>query len=280
MTTRPQETPMTSGCTSEGTLREAVRQRYARVAQGETPLTADHIASAVGYDERDLHAVPAGANLGLGCGNPVALAALRPGEVVLDLGSGAGFDAFLAAAAVGPEGRVIGVDMTPEMIAKAQENARKAGIDNAEFRLGTIENLPIADAQVDVVISNCVINLSPDKPRVFHEAFRVLKPGGRLMISDIVLGMPLPERVRASIKAYVGCIAGASLRSGYLQAIADAGFVDVEVVGETDATALLAGTQPSDPLVAEMLAAFGDAEELRRHLATAASIKMSARKPA
>jgi arsenite methyltransferase len=270
---------MTTPCRTEDGIRDAVRQRYARVAQGSTPPAADDVASAVGYNQRDLQAVPTGANLGLGCGNPVALAALRPGDVVLDLGSGAGFDAFLAAAAVGSEGRVIGVDMTPEMIAKAQENARKAGIGNTEFRLGTIENLPVDDERVDVVISNCVINLSTDKPKVFREAFRVLKPGGRLLVSDMVLGMPLPERVRASIQAYVGCIGGASLKSGYLQAIADAGFTDVEVVGETDATALLAGARPSDPLVAEMLAAFGDAEELRRHLASAASIKVSARKP-
>ena len=147
------------------------------------------------------------------------------------------------------------------------------------FRLGTIEDLPVEDASVDVVISNCVINLAPDKPRVFREAFRVLRPGGRLLVSDIVLGMPLPERVRASVEAYVGCIAGAALRSDYLRTIADAGFADVGVVGETDASALLAGAQPCDPLVAAVLAAFGDAEELRRHLASTTSIKVSARKP-
>jgi arsenite methyltransferase len=273
------EPTMATCCSSEETLREAVRRRYARVAEGETPAAADQMASAVGYDERERRAVPEGANLGLGCGNPGALAALRPGETVLDLGSGAGFDAFLAAAAVGPAGRVIGVDMTPEMVAKAGDNARKAGIGNAVFRLGTIEDLPVEDEAVDVVISNCVINLSPDKPRVFREAFRVLRPGGRLLVSDIVLGMPLPERVRASVEAYVGCIAGAALRSDYLRTIADAGFADVEVVGETDASALLSGAQSCDPLVAAVFAAFGDAEELRRHLASTTSIKVSARKP-
>jgi arsenite methyltransferase len=270
---------MTTPYRTEDGIRDAVRERYARVAEGSTPPAADDVASAVGYGAQDLQAVPEGANLGLGCGNPVALAALRPGEVVLDLGSGAGFDVFLAAAAVGQEGRVIGVDMTPQMIAKAQENARKVGSGNTEFRLGTIEDLPVEDDEVDVVISNCVINLSTDKPKVFREAFRVLRPGGRLMVSDIVLGMPLPERVRASVDAYVGCVGGASVKGDYLQAIADAGFTDVEVVGHTDATALLAAAQPSDPLVAEMLAAFGDAEELRRHLASAGSIKVSARKP-
>ncbi len=270
---------MSTSCRTDSRIRDAVRERYARVAEGSTPPAADDVASAVGYAERDLAAVPEGANLGLGCGNPVALASLRPGEVVLDLGSGAGFDVFLAAAAVGEEGRVIGVDMTPEMIAKARQNAGKIGSGNTEFRLGTIEDLPVPDDVVDVVISNCVINLSTDKPRVFREAFRVLRPGGRLLVSDIVLGMPLPERVRASVNAYVGCVGGASVKGDYLRAIADAGFTDVKVVGETNATALLAAARPSDPLVAEMLAAFGDADELRRHLAAAASMKVSARKP-
>jgi arsenite methyltransferase len=267
--------------------RATVRERYGRIAEESTSCcgAADSRAAAVsrriGYSEAEIGAAPQGANLGLGCGNPTALASLRPGETVLDLGSGAGFDAFLAARAVGPEGHVIGVDMTPAMIAKAQDNARAAGITNTEFRLGTIEELPIEDASVDVVISNCVINLSPDKPRVFREAFRVLKPGGRLLVSDIVLRTPLPERIRASVEAYVGCVAGAALKSDYLGAIVDAGFSDVRVAQETDASALLSAacTGTPDPLVAEVIAAVGDAEELRRLATGVASLAVSARKP-
>ena len=177
--------------------------------------------------------MPEGANLGLGCGNPVALASLKEGEVVVDLGSGAGFDAFLAAGKVGPGGRVIGVDMTPEMIDKARGNATKGGFENVEFRLGEIENLPLADGSADVVISNCVINLSPDKPGVFKEAFRVLRPGGRLLVSDIVLLKELPEFIMASAQAYIGCISGAMLKNEYLNAIKAAGFTGVDIVGET-----------------------------------------------
>ncbi|MDH4067872.1 MAG: arsenite methyltransferase, partial [Dehalococcoidia bacterium] len=172
-------------------------------------------------------------NLGLGCGNPVALASLKEGEVVLDLGSGAGFDCFLAASRVGPQGKVIGVDMTPEMLDKARENVRQGNYQNVEFRLGEIENLPVADNSVDVIISNCVINLSQDKPKVFKEAFRVLKPGGRLMVSDIVLLGDLPREILNSVEAYVGCIAGASKKIDYLEAIKAAGFTQVEVVDET-----------------------------------------------
>ena len=198
-------------------VREAVRRRYGAVAAGATTApTAERIARTAGYTENQLDAVPEGANLGLGCGNPVALASLRPGEVVLDLGSGAGFDAFLAARAVGSAGRVIGVDMTEEMIAKARANAVKAELPNVEFRLGTIEALPVDDASVDAIISNCVINLSPDKPAVFREAFRVLRPGGRLMLSDLVALGELPASVRQSMAAYVGCVAGVSLKDEYL----------------------------------------------------------------
>ena len=168
--------------------------------------------------------IPEGANLGLGCGNPVALASLRPGETVLDLGSGGGIDCFLAARKVGPEGRVIGVDMTAEMIHLARENAQKSGLKNVEFRLGEIENLPLEDGSVDAVISNCVINLSTDKERVFREIYRVLKPGGRMMVSDIVLDGELPAKVKDSVAAYTGCIGGALKRDDYLAAIVKAGF--------------------------------------------------------
>jgi len=185
-----------------------------------------------GYDATDLAAVPEGANLGLGCGNPVAMAALKPGETVLDLGSGAGFDAFLAAQRVGPEGRVIGVDMTPEMIARATSLARKHGYGNVEFRQGDIEALPVDDASVDVILSNCVVNLAPDKAKVFREAFRVLKPGGRVHVSDLVLARPLPEALLQDMDAYAACISGAMLKDDYLAAIRAAGFQGVAVASE------------------------------------------------
>ena len=170
----------------------------------------------------------------MGCGNPVALASLKKGEVVLDLGSGAGFDAFLAANQVGETGRVIGVDMTPEMLEAARGNAEKGGYKNVEFRLGEIENLPVDDSSIDVIISNCVINLSPDKAAVFKEAYRALKPGGRLMVSDIVLLGELPESVRNSPEAYVSCIAGASMKSDYMKMIKNAGFKNVKAVNSPE----------------------------------------------
>ena len=194
---------------------------------------AQDISKKVGYVDEELASVPEGANLGLGCGNPVALASLAEGETVLDLGAGAGFDCFLAANKVAKTGKVIGVDMTPEMLEKARENAQKGDYTNIEFRLGEIENLPVADNSVDVIISNCVINLSPDKERVFSEALRVLKPGGRLMVSDIVLLKELPDFIRSSIAAYIGCLAGAMMKDDYLAAIRGVGFEPVEVVDET-----------------------------------------------
>ena len=226
-------------------IKRVVREGYAKVAKEEkvfsVPLTsccggaslAGEISKKIGYTEHDLATVPEGANLGLGCGNPVALASLHEGDIVLDLGAGAGFDCFLAAQRVGVSGRVIGVDMTPEMIAKARENAQKSNYNNVEFRLGEIEHLPVADNSVDVTISNCVINLVPDKRATFAEIFRVLKPGGRLMISDIVLLKELPDFIKNSAAAYVGCISGALMKDEYLKTIREAGFEAVQIVEET-----------------------------------------------
>ncbi|MGA9753385.1 MAG: arsenite methyltransferase [Acidobacteriota bacterium] len=229
---------------NDDSIKRSVREHYADVARGGSPCcgpaapgccgpgSASAVGEAIGYSREDLSAVPEGANLGLGCGNPLALSDLREGETVVDLGSGAGFDCFLAAHRVGTAGRVIGVDMTPEMIERARANASKAGLANVEFRLGEIEHLPVADASADMIISNCVINLSTDKPQVFREALRVLKAGGRLMVSDLVLLRPLPESVRGSVEAYAGCISGAMLKEEYLRAMAEAGFSEVELVGE------------------------------------------------
>src|SRR4030065_778433 len=217
-------------------VRKVVREGYAQVAKGGSsccapqnscccaPDIATDISKKIGYTDDDIQSVPEGANLGRGCGNPVAVSSLKEGEIVLDLGSGAGFDCFLAANIVGKTGKVIGVDMTPEMIEKARENARKGNYENIEFRLGEIENLPVADNHVDAVISNCVINLSPDKDRVFQEAFRVLKPGGRLMVSDIVLMRELTDSIKKSVAAYVSCVAGAAMKDEYLENIKSAGF--------------------------------------------------------
>jgi arsenite methyltransferase len=194
--------------------------------------TNEQVSKMIGYSEEEMNAVPEGANLGLGCGNPTALASLKEGERVLDLGLGAGFDCFLAAKKVGKQGKVIGVDMTPEMLDKARANAKKGKYTNVEFRLGEIENLPVADNSVDVIISNCVINLAPNKKRVFEEAFRVLAPKGRLMVSDIVLLKPLPESIQKNVEAYAGCISGAEIKDKYLELIRKAGFREVKVIEE------------------------------------------------
>lgn len=217
--------------------KKVVREEYAKVAEERrsccgTPDSAQNISRKVGYSEDELKSVPEGANLGLGCGNPVAIASLKEGETVLDLGSGPGLDCFLAADKVGRNGRVIGIDMTPEMIDKARANAGEFNYTNVEFRLGEIEYLPVADNSVDVVISNCVINLSPDKDRVFKETFRVLKPGGRIMVSDMVLSKELPDFIKDSVDAYVGCISGAIPKDQYVKTVADAGFEEVEIVDE------------------------------------------------
>jgi len=225
-------------------VREKVRAGYGQIARsggsccgstptccGSPPAEAEWLARQVGYSAEELGALPDGANLGLSCGNPNALAALKPGEVVLDLGAGGGFDVFIAGQKVGPTGRVIGVDMTPEMIAKARRNAaayrQRSGLDNVEFRLGEIEHLPVADASVDVAISNCVINLSPDKAQVWREIARVLKPGGRVAVSDLALLKPLPPAITQMVEALVGCVAGAVLISETERMAREAGLAEI-----------------------------------------------------
>ena len=217
-------------------LRELVQEGYTRVARGisrPAGSSIDDLSRRIGYEEKQLDAVPEGANLGVGCGNPTAIDALQPGETVVDLGSGAGMDVFLAARQVGPTGHVIGVDMTDAMLDKARDNASRTGVTNVEFRKGNIEALPIEDASVDVIISNCVINLSPEKDKVYGEAYRVLRPGGRIMVSDLVLARALPEALLQNLDVYLGCVGGASLRDEYLETIRKAGFSEVRVDGET-----------------------------------------------
>jgi len=224
-------------------IKKIVKEGYAKVAKqhssccNHTSLcssvnSAKNISKNIGYTDKELKAVPDGANLGLGCGNPVAFASLKKGDIVLDLGSGAGFDCFLAADRIGGTGKVIGIDMTPEMIEKARGNAKKGKYKNVEFRLGEIENLPVADNSVDIIISNCVINLSPDKRRVFREAFRVLTPGGRLMVSDLVLRKELPDIIKNSIEAYIGCLSGAIMKDEYIGYIKMAGFYKIKIIDE------------------------------------------------
>ncbi|MDA8232609.1 MAG: arsenite methyltransferase [Magnetospirillum sp.] len=210
----------------------------------QSPPSAGDMSRRMGYSADDLSQAPEGSNLGLGCGNPQALAALRPGEVVVDLGSGAGFDCFLAARQVGPAGRVIGVDMTHEMLAKARENARRVGAANVEFRLGEIEHLPIADNTADVVISNCVINLSPDKPQVFREAFRVLKPGGRLAVSDVIRFAPMPPALAEDAGLLCGCVAGAATKTDIEHWLATAGFQHVRVEAKPESRDLIGDWAP------------------------------------
>jgi arsenite methyltransferase len=221
-----------------GDIRTVVREKYGEIAEGKRSgcgcggPCGDDALLTLGYTEEQKRAVPEGADLGLGCGNPLGHAAVKPGETVLDLGSGAGVDCFLAARETGPAGRVIGVDMTPSMVEKARANAAKGGYANVEFRLGEIEHLPVADASVNCIISNCVVNLSPDKPQVFRDALRVLRPGGRMLVSDLVLTRPLTPAMQQDVTLYVGCVAGASLKDDYLAMIRAAGFVEVAVVEE------------------------------------------------
>jgi len=215
-------------------VRKSVRDSYAKVAKKGSSCCEDSskstdVSKIIGYSQEELTSIPDASNMGLGCGNPTTIASLKEGEVVLDLGSGGGLDCFLASQKVGQTGKVIGVDMTPDMLDLARDNAEKNNFTNVEFRLGEIENLPVADNSVDIIISNCVINLSPEKQRVFDEAYRVLKPGGRIAISDIVLLKPLPDAIRDNKKLLAACISGAELKNRYLEMIETAGFKDIQV---------------------------------------------------
>lgn len=260
-------------------VRSAVREGYARIAEtgawrpmagetdaasccagggccGPTSFSNDELARAVGYATAELETLPDGANLGLSCGNPTAIAALRPGEIVLDLGSGGGFDCFIAGPRVGAAGRVIGVDMTPAMLSRARGNLaayrERSGLDNVEFRLGEIEHLPVADASVDVVISNCVLNLSPDKPQVWREIARVLKPGGRVAVSDLALLKPLPDAIRGQLEALVGCIAGAALVDEVRAMMTGAGLREIRLVAKPEYVAAMTDSQT--PLYQQVVA--------------------------
>lgn len=273
---------------NDGGIRKYVRDRYAGIAREGGSCcapkasccagsAADALSRKIGYSEEQVKAVPEGANLGLGCGNPIAFASIEKGETVLDLGSGAGFDCFLAASAVGPKGRVIGVDMTPEMVEKARENARRGGYENVEFRLGEIEHLPAADGSVEAVISNCVINLSTAKDKVFAEAFRVLKNGGRVMISDLVLSRELPQPVAGSLAAYAGCISGAVMKNAYLRMIEAAGFRDVRIEEENSFSF---GEDETESYAKSVAEAFNIPIDVVRDAAGAiVSIRVSGKKP-
>jgi ubiquinone/menaquinone biosynthesis C-methylase UbiE len=273
----------------EEKIKKAVREGYAKIAKKEasccSPVKSccggdnpsESISKSIGYTDEELKGVPEGANLGLGCGNPVALASLKQGEIVLDLGSGPGLDCFLAANKVGKTGKVVGVDMTPEMIEKARENARKGKYGNVEFRLGEIENLPVADNFANVIISNCVINLVPNKERVFRETFRVLKPGGRLMISDLVLLKELPDFIKNSVEAYIGCLSGAIMKDDYLNAIKAAGFREVKIIDETSfPIELMASDLTTKALIEEMKIPM---EKLKDVARSVVSIKVQGIKP-
>ncbi len=251
--------------------KRVVREAYGKIAKspkgssccGGDPCCGTDtsiLSKSIGYTDEDLQKAPEEANLSLGCGNPTAIASLKPGEVVLDLGSGAGFDCFLAAEQVGPKGHVIGVDMTPEMVEKARDIAKKRGIRNVEFRLGEIEALPVADASVDVILSNCVINLSTDKSQVFREVHRVLKDGGRIAVSDLALTKELPPQVRESVAAYVGCVGGALLLEDYKKAVVDSGLKDVKLTVKSLSGCI--GPDTKDPLAKAVVDKLGGTEAL------------------
>jgi len=249
MSERPAESDSTDGLAPDE-QRRAVRRRYARIARDGSEASSccddasddassccdesdaasdDELTRQLGYSEDEVAAVAEGANLGLGCGNPTAFASMEPGDTVLDLGSGAGFDCFIAAQEVGSDGRVVGVDMTPAMVEKARDNVERNDVTNVEFRLGEIEHLPVADETVDVVISNCVVNLSPDKQQVFHEAYRALRPGGRLAISDVILTAELPPEVHADPESVASCVAGAAPESAVEEMLSNAGFEEIRI---------------------------------------------------
>jgi thioredoxin type arsenate reductase len=298
--------PLAGAAPASADVREQVRAGYAQIARagswsaaqtldrpgaaagdccagggccGPATFTPEQLAAAIGYAGAELDAVPEGANMGLSCGNPTALAALRPGETVIDLGSGGGFDCFVAGAKVGPSGRVIGVDMTPDMIAKARRNTAgytaQSGLSNVEFRLGEIENIPAADGSADVVISNCVLNLSPDKPRVWREIARVLKPGGRAAVSDLALLRSLPETVQADVEALVGCVAGAVLVEEIRRDMLDAGFTDVTLTPKPEY--IRAMTDWQDPLYRRIVEALPAGSTPADFIT---SLDIAARKPA
>ena len=258
-------------------IRRAVRQTYGQIANAEATgcgcdcgcglrgsRTAEDVAVGLGYSKDEASSVPQGANMGLGCGNPQAIASLRPGETVVDLGSGGGFDCFLAAKAVGPDGHVIGVDMTAEMIAKARENAAKSEFDNVEFRLGEIEALPVEDAWADAIISNCVINLSADKPKVYKDAYRVLKPGGRLAIADIVATAELPDEVRNDLKLHAGCVAGASEIADVRAMLEEAGFTEIRITPRDKSKEIVRHWKPGTKVEDYVLSAYIEAVKPRK----------------
>ena len=304
MTTNDDASCCGPDCCSDGEntrsdVRETVREGYAAIAErgqwskdaaegasccggggccGPTTLTPEDIATAVGYSDNDLKILPEGANMGLSCGNPTALASLRQGETVLDLGSGGGFDCFIAGPKVGAQGRVIGVDMTSEMLAKARRNLtsyrEQSGLDNVEFRLGEIENLPVPDSTVDVVISNCVINLSTDKPRVWREIARVLRPGGRVAVSDLALLKPLPAEVRDDLEALVGCIAGADLVDDIRAAALGAGLAELEITAKPQYVEAM--TNHDDPLYKKIAAALPEGASISDYVV---SLDIAARRP-
>jgi SAM-dependent methyltransferase len=268
-------------------IKKAVKKGYAKIAVKKSSCCApaddccgtqaSQVSKTVGYTDDELKSIPEQADMGLGCGNPVGLASIEEGDTVLDLGSGGGIDCFLAAQRVGEKGKVIGVDMTEEMIEKARGNAKRGGFDNVEFRLGEIEKLPVDDNSVDVIISNCVINLSPDKESVFKEAFRVLKPGGRIFVSDIVLLKELPEAVRNDVRAYVGCLSGAVLKDEYLGLIEKAGFGDITISKESGCST---ETMSNDPTVKAMTRDFNiTQQEAEEVISSFVSVAVEARKP-
>ena len=274
--------------TQQEAVRTLVREGYAKIAQEEAGCgsssccgsgSAQQVAAAVGYSEAELATLPEGANMGLSCGNPTAIAGLHPGEVVLDLGSGGGFDVFIAGQKVGPAGRVIGVDMTAAMLAKARGNiaaySRRTGLENVEFRLGEIEHLPVADASVDVVLSNCVLNLSPDKPQVWSEIARVLRPGGRVAISDLAQVKPLPEGVLAMVKALIGCVAGAAPVEEVRAMIESAGLTEINLTAKPEYVEAMTDSQDSlyQQIVAQLPAGAKTSDYIT-------SLDISARKPA